>query len=50
MNIFSGQSPKATEIKNKPMGSNQTDRVLHSKGNQKENTKTTYRMEENSFK
>ena len=52
MNIFSGQSPKATEIKskNKPMGPNQTDKLLHSKGNQKENKKTTYRMRENSFK
>ena len=52
MNIFSGQSPKATEIKskNKPMGPNQTDKLLHSKGNQKENKKTTYRMGVNSFK
>ena len=36
--------------KNKPMGPNQTDEILHSKGNQKENKKTTYRMGENSFK
>ena len=52
MNIFSVQSPKATEIKskNKPMGPNQTDKLLHSKGNQKENKKTTYRIGENSFK
>ena len=34
-NVFSGQSPKATEIK--AMGPNQTDKLLHSKGNQKEN-------------
>ena len=27
------------------MGPNQTDKLLHSKGNQKENKKTTYRME-----
>ena len=35
--------------KNKPMW-HQTDKLLHSKGNQKENKKTTYRMGENSFK
>ena len=50
-NVFSGQSPKATnKSKNKPIGHNQTDKVLHSKGNQKENKKTAYRMGENSFK
>ena len=27
------------------MGPNQTDKLLHSKGNQKENKKTTYRWE-----
>ena len=44
MNIFSGQSPKATnKSKNKPMGPNQTDKLLHSKRNQKENKKTIYR-------
>ena len=32
------------------MGPNQTDKLWHSKGNQKENKKTTYRMGENSFK
>jgi len=36
--------------KNQPMGPNQTDKLLHSKVNQKENKKTTYRMGENSFK
>ena len=30
--------------KNKPMGPNQTEKLLHSKGNQKENKKTTYRF------
>ena len=51
MNIFSSQSPKATEIsKNKLMGPNQMEKLLHSKGNPKENKKTTYRMGENSFK
>ena len=32
------------------MGPNQTDKVLHSKGNQKENKKTNIRIGENSFK
>ena len=32
------------------MGPHQTEKLLHSKGNQKENKKTTYRMGENSFK
>ena len=52
MNIFSGQSPKAIEIRAKinPMGPNQTDKLLHSKENQKENKNITYRMGENSFK
>ena len=52
MNIFSGQSPKAIEIraKNKLMGPHQTEKLLHSKGNPKENKKTTYRMGENIFK
>ena len=36
--------------KNKPMGPNQTEKLLHSKGNQKENKKATYRIGENSFK
>ena len=51
MNIFSGQSPKAIEIRAtiNPWD-HQTDKLLHSKGNQKENKKTTYRMGENSFK
>ena len=40
-NVFLGQSPKATEIKAKIMGSNQTDKLWHSKLNQKENKKTT---------
>ena len=31
--------------KNKPVGPNQTDKLLQSKGNQKESTKTTYRRE-----
>ena len=38
MNISSGQPPKATERKekNKPLGPNQTDKILHRKGNQKD--------------
>ena len=48
-NVFLGQSPKAIEIKakNKQMGPNQTYKLLHSKGNHKQNEKTTYRMGEN---
>ena len=43
-NVFSGQSPKATEIKAKKqnqklMGPNQTDKLLHSKGNHKKTQK-----------
>ena len=49
--VFSGQSPKATEIRAKinPIGPNQTNKLLHSKG-KKENKKMTYRMGKNSFK
>ena len=52
MNIFSGQSPKAIEMRAKmnPWEPHQTEKLLHSKGNQKENKKTPYRMGENSFK
>ena len=47
-NVFLGSSPKTTEIKNKnkQMGSNQTYKLLYSKGNHKQNEKTTYRMGE----
>ena len=50
--IFSGQSPKAIEIRAKinPWDLIKLKRLLHSKGNPKENKKTTYRMGENSFK
>ena len=34
-NVFSGQSPKAIEIKAKINQANQTDKLLHSKGNHK---------------
>jgi len=48
MNIFSGQSPKATEIKAKI---NQWDLIkLTDFCTAKETKKTTYRMGENSFK
>jgi len=52
-NVFSGQSPKVAEIKAKI---NQWELIelksfcTKSKGNQKENKKTTYRMGENNFK
>ena len=41
---------KRNKSKNKPVGLNQTDKLLHSKGNQTENKKTSYTMGENSFK
>ena len=43
-NNFLGQSPKA--IKNKQIRPNQAYKLLHSKGNHKQNEKTTYRMGE----
>ena len=50
-NDLLGQSPKATEIKAKI---NEWDKInsklLQSKGNHKNNKKTTYGMKENSFK
>ena len=36
--------------KHKPVGPNPTDKLLHSRGNKKENKRTTYRMGENSVK
>ena len=50
--VFLGQSPKAIEIKakNKQMGPNKTYKLLHSKGNHKQNEKTTYRRGENICK
>ena len=47
-NVFSGQCPKAIEIKakNKQMGPNQTDKFCTTK----ETKKTTYRMGENGVK
>ena len=51
INIFLSHTPKVIEIKkNKPMGPNQTYKLLHSKGNHKQSEETTYRMGENSFK
>ena len=54
INIFLDQSPKAIEIiaKNKPVGPDQTYKLLHSKGNHKKdkNKKTTYGMGEKSCK
>ena len=50
--VFLGQAPKAIEIKNKnkQMGPNQMYKLLHSKGNHRQNEKTTYRMGENICK
>ena len=46
------QSLKSNEIikKNKQMGPNQTEKLLHSKGNPKQRKKTTHRMGENICK
>ena len=51
-NIFSDPPLKShdSKNKNKQMGPNQTEKFLHSKGNPKQNEKTTHRMGENLFK
>ena len=49
-NIFSDPSLNDSENKNKQMGPNQTSKFLHSKGNPKQNEKTTHRMVENICK
>ena len=51
-NVFLGRSPKAVEIKakNKQMGCNQTCKLLHSRGNHKQNEKTTYGLGESICK
>ena len=50
--VFSGQSPKTIKkkIKNKQMGPHQAYKLLHSKGNHKENEKTTYGLGKNICK
>ena len=50
--IFSDPPPRGTEIKNKSkqMGTNETSKLLHSKGNHKQDEKTTLRMGENICK
>ena len=50
--VFSDQSPKAIEIREKinQWGLIKLTSFWHSKGNHKENKKTTYGMGENSFK
>ena len=50
MNIFLVSQSNRNKSKSKPLGPNQTDKLLHNKENQKENKKSTYRMGENSFK
>ena len=51
-NIFSDLPIRVLTIKkkNKQMGPNQTSKFLHSKGNPKQNIKTTHRMGENPCK
>ena len=51
-NVFSDQSPKATDIKAtiNQWDLYQTEKLLCSKRNPKANKNTTYRMGENSFK
>ena len=45
--VFQGNRNKS---KNKQMGPNQTYKLLYSKGNHKQNKKTTYKMRENICK
>ena len=45
-----GQQGNRNKNKNKQMGPNQTYMLLHSKGNHKQNEKTTNRMGENNCK
>ena len=51
-NVFLCPSPKAkeTKAKHKQMGSTQTLKLLHSKGNHRQNKKTIYRTGENIWK
>ena len=49
--IFFDPPPRVMEInKNKQMGPNETSKLLHSKGNHKQDEKTTLRMGENICK
>ena len=41
---------KRNKINNKQVGPNQTYKILHSKGNHKQNKKTTYGLQENIYK
>ena len=51
ISVFSGQSPKAIEIKtNKQMGPYQKYKLLYSKGNHKQNEKENYGLGENICK
>ena len=48
--VFPPDQSNRNKNKNKQMGPNQTYMLLHSKGNQKQNEKTTNRMGENNCK
>ena len=48
--VSSVSQSNRNKSKNKLVGPNQTDKLLPSKGNRKENKKAAYRMGENSFK
>ena len=49
-NIFFNPFPRVMENKNKQMGPNLIQKLLHSKGNYKQNEKTTHRIGENICK
>ena len=50
MSVFPPDQGNRNKNKNKQMGPNQTYMLLHSKGNHKQNEKTTNRMGENNCK
>ena len=48
--LRSASQSNRNKSKNKPMGPKQSEKLLHGKGNPKENKKTPYRMGEHCFK